>query len=406
MRHPLSDIKVVEVTNIYAGPMAGMLLAELGADVVKVESPAAPDPTRAGGGSAPDAVNGLFYALNRGKRFCAIDAKTDPGRQLLIELAATADVFLHNIRPGKAEALGLSYEELTARNTRLIYAAISGMGTDGPESHLPVFDYVLQAKIGMIDYQRDLATGKSDLVHQLVVDKVTANAVVQAILAALYMRSETGEGQRIDVPMVATGLSFFWPDGMAMVHHEVDPAIPVDKLPAHLQAAPGSMLGVFATSDGEVTLGILVPPWDGICLALDRADWVTDDRFAEPIARIQNLPELIDEIAVELSRLTTAEALERFARFDVASGPVVSRRDVHEDPTIKHLGLISEQDAAGVGRVRQPAPPWTFSRATTRITSTIGTTGADTVSVLTDLGVSADRIEQLLADGVVTVTDG
>ena len=184
---PLAGIKVVEITSIYSGPMAGMMLGELGAHVVKVESPGSPDPLRASGlGPGPDGVNSIFYSLNRGKQFCAIDAKTDKGRELLFDLAASADVFIHNMRPGKAEGLGLSYEALSAVNPGIICGAISGHGPDGPEAHLPAYDYVVQAKLGMVDHQRD-REGRGDLVRQVVVDKTSANALVQGILAALYL---------------------------------------------------------------------------------------------------------------------------------------------------------------------------------------------------------------------------
>ncbi len=407
MSSPLSGIKVVEITAVYSGPMAGMLLAELGADVIKVESPDGPDMVRASGlGAGPDSVNSTFYSLNRGKRFCAIDAKTDRGRQLLFDLVADADVFLHNMRPGKAEGLGLDYDELTKVNPRLIYAVISGVGDDGPEAHLPVYDYVMQAKIGMVDHQRDLKTGRSDLVHQVVIDKVTACGLVQGILAALYVREKTGKGQRIDVPMVAAGLAFLWPDGFAPAHAELEPAIPLDQIPPYLESAPSSFLVVLPTSDGEIATGILLPPWDGLCLALDRADWVTDERFAEQLNRILNLPVLIEEVAAEVVKYTTAEVLDRFAQFNFAAGEVASRRQVHHDETIEHLGLISEQEAAGVGTVRQPAPMWSFSATPTPTTTSIGPTGAHSRDVLTSFGLPDTEVEQLIADGIVVITDG
>ena len=405
--HPLSGLKVVEITSIYSGPMAGMLLAELGANVTKVEGPDGPDPVRAGGLNAgPDSVNSVFYSLNRGKRFCSIDAKTDRGRKLLFDLVASADVFLHNMRPGKAEGLGLSYDDLSARNPALIYAAISGVGNDGPEAHLPVYDYVMQAKTGMVDYQRDLTSGRSDLVHQVVVDKTSAMGLVQGILAALYLREKTGRGQRVDVPMVAASLAFLWPDGMATAHAELEPAIPFEQMPPWLTAAPGSFLVVLPTTDGEIATGILLPPWDGLCIALERLDWVTDERFAESFSRILNLPALIDEVSAEVAKYSTAEVLERFAAHDFAAGAVLKREDVMDDPTVAHLGLISEQDAPGVGRVRQPAPMWSFSESSTRTTTHLGYTGADSREVLAELGLPVDEVDALVADGVILISDG
>ena len=400
---PLAGIKVVEITSIYSGPMAGMMLGELGAHVVKVESPGRPDPLRASGlGPGPDGVNSIFYSLNRGKQFCSIDAKTDKGRELLFDLAASADVFIHNMRPGKAEGLGLSYEALSAANPGIICGAISGHGPDGPEAHLPAYDYVVQAKLGMVDHQRD-REGRGDLVRQVVVDKTSANALVQGVLAALYMREKTGRGQRVEIPMVAAGLAFLWPDGLAAAHAELNPAIPLEQMPPWLESAPGSFLVVLETTDGEIATGILLPPWDGLCLALERTDWITDERFSEALGRVLNLPELIAEVSSEVAKYTTEEVLARFEEHDFAAGKVVTRREVHEDPTVKHLGLISEQAAPGLGQVRQPAPMWMFSDADTEITTSLNSTGGDSREVLAELGVSGDEFDQLEEDGIVFV---
>ena len=400
---PLAGIKVVEITSIYSGPMAGMMLGELGAHVVKVESPGSPDPVRASGlGPGPDGVNSIFYSLNRGKQFCAIDAKTDKGRELLFDLAASADVFIHNMRPGKAESLGLSYEALSAVNPGIICGAISGHGPDGPEAHLPAYDYVVQAKLGMVDHQRD-REGRGDLVRQVVVDKTSANALVQGILAALYMREKTGRGQRVEIPMVAAGLAFLWPDGLAAAHAELNPAIPLEQMPPWLESAPGSFLVVLETTDGEIATGILLPPWDGLCLALERTDWITDERFSEALGRVLNLPELIAEVSAEVAKYSTEEVLARFEEHDFAAGKVVTRREVHEDPTVKHLGLISEQAAPGLGQVRQPAPMWMFSDADTEITTSLNSTGGDSREVLAELGISSDEFDQLEEDGIVFV---
>ncbi|MCS5689228.1 MAG: CoA transferase [Acidimicrobiales bacterium] len=405
-KSPLTGIKVVEITSIYSGPMAGMMLGELGAEIIKVESPDGPDPLRSGGlGGGPDGVTSIFYSLNRGKRFCAIDAKTARGRELLFDLVATADVFIHNMRPGKAEGLGLDYAALSAANPGIICGAITGHGPDGPEAHLPAYDYVVQAKLGMVDYQRD-REGRGDLVRQVVVDKTSANALVQGVLAALYMREKTGRGQRVEIPMVAVGLAFLWPDGLAAAHAELNPAIPLEQMPPWLESAPGSFLVVLGTSDGENATGILLPPWDGLCLALERTDWLTDERFSEQLGRVLNLPELIEEVSSEVAKYSTSEVLARFEEHDFAAGKVVTRRQVHEDPTVKHLGLISEQAAPGLGQVRQPAPMWMFSDAKTEITTSLNSTGGDSREVLGELGISDAEFEQLQHDGIVFVATG
>ena len=402
---PLDGIKVVEITSIYSGPYAGLMLAELGADVVKVEGPDQPDPIRGGLGNTPDSVNSVFYGLNRGKRFASIDASTERGRSLLFDLVAGADVFLTNMRAGKAAALGLGYEPLAARNPRLIEVAINGFGSDGPEVDQPVFDYVVQARTGMIDYQRD-AEGRGDLMHQLVVDKTSANAAVQAVLAALFHRERTGRGQQIEVPMIAAGLHFSWTDAFAMGLAEHEPMIPWEEAPPHLRAAPASFLVVLPTTDGEIATGLLVPPFDGMCLALDKPEWVVDERFADNMGRILNYPALYEMVRAEVARYSTEEILARFSAHDFAAGPVVLRENVFDDPTVRHLGLVTDTDVGeGLGRVRQPAPPWRFSDSPTVRTTHIGTTGRDTREVLAAHGLTVDEIDALIADGVAKVPE-
>jgi crotonobetainyl-CoA:carnitine CoA-transferase CaiB-like acyl-CoA transferase len=398
---PLAGVKVVEITSIYSGPLAGVLLAELGADVVKVESQGKPDLIR-NQRNGPYGVAPVFYALNRGKRFVSVDANTPRGRQLLFDLVADADVFLHNIRPGKPEALGLDYAELSERNPGLIYVGISGMGHDGPDSAQPVYDYVVQARTGIVDYQRDLATGKASLISQVVVDKTTAQACVQAVLASLYVREKTGKGQRIDVPMIGVGLHFEWPDAMAPTFSEVDPPVPADQLPVHLTMMPAATLIVIVTGDGgEIACSPQLPPFDGFAIALDRPDWIVDERFSEGLIRAANFPAFHAEVVEAAKRFTKGELLARMRENGVASGPVQRRADVHHDEQIVHLGLITEQDTGFIGRVRQPHPMWHFSETPAAITTSMGRTGEHTREVLRERGYDDATIESLLNDGAI-----
>ena len=397
---PLAGIRVVEITSIYSGPLAGVLLAELGADVIKVESARKPDLIRHQGGR-PHGVTPTFYALNRGKRFISLDATTETGRAALIRLVSEADVFLHNIRPGKPEAIGLGYDDLAAINPQLIYAAISGLGTEGDDANQPVYDFVVQARIGMVDHQRDISTMKASLIGQLVVDKTTAQAAVQGILAALYVREKTGRGQRIDLPMLGVGLHFEWSDAMAGFYSQLEPSIPPELLPSHMVHMPAAALVIVATSDGgEVSCSPALPPWDGFAIAFDRPEWIVDERFAESAARLFNFREFLAELAVAASTFTTAELLARLAENGVASGPVTSRQDVHRDPQIKHLDLLVERDTGVVGVVRQPRPMWHFGMTPAVITSSIGLTGQHTREVLGEAGFSAEEVRQLFANGV------
>ena len=398
---PLADIKVVEITSIYSGPLAGLILAELGAEVIKVESADKPDLIR-NRTQGPHGVSTTFYALNRGKRFVSIDASTPRGRALFGQLVDGADVFLHNIRPGKPEAIGLGYEELAARNPRLIYAAISGLGHAGPDVAQPVYDYVVQARVGMVDYQRDAISGRASLVSQVVVDKTTAQAAVQAVLAALYVRERTGRGQRIDLPMLGVGLHYGWSDAMGPNYTLVDPPVPPDSMPRHVLQMPSAALMVVVAGDGgEIVCSPALPPFDGLCIAFDHPEWIVDEQFAEANDRLVNFPAFLEAIVEAATHFTRAELLARLGENGVASGPVQGRSAVHEDAQVRHLGLLSEQDSGFVGVVRQPHPMWHFSDSKAEITTSMGRTGEHTRAVLAEMGIADDEITALVSDGVV-----
>ena len=402
---PLAGIRVVEITSIYSGPLAGVLLAELGADVIKVESQDRPDLIR-NAAQGPHGITTVFYALNRGKRFVSIDASTSEGQAVLADLVCNADVFLHNMRPGKPEGIGLSYEELARRNPRLIYAAISGLGTEGPDKDQPVYDYVIQARIGMVDYQRNITTGRASLISQVLVDKTTAQATVQGILAALYVRERTGFGQRVDVPMLGAGLHFQWSDAMGPRFTEVNPAVDPKQVPAHFIQLPSAALLVVQGSDGgEIAVSPALPPWDGFVIALDRPEWIVDERFTDATKRAVFLPDLLNEINEAAALFTAAELLARFQENGVASGPVQRRWDVHNDPQIKALDLIVEREVESLGTLRQPRPMWHFGESKALVTSSMGRTGEHTFEVLREAGLSDETITGLLASGAIAVPD-
>jgi crotonobetainyl-CoA:carnitine CoA-transferase CaiB-like acyl-CoA transferase len=398
---PLAGVRVVEVTSIYSGPLAGLLLAELGADVVKVESQSKPDLIRHTGGR-PYGVTPVFYALNRGKRFVSLDASTEAGRELLADLAASADVFLHNIRPGKPESIGVGYDALAQRNPRLIYAAISGLGSEGPDADQRVYDFVVQARIGMVDYQRDPTTGRGGLMAQVVVDKATAMAAVQSILAALYVRERTGLGQRIDLSMLRIGLHFEWPDAMAPLLSQVMPSTALEQLPPHVLQMPGAGIVVLATADGgEIACSPSLPPFDGFAIAFDRPDWLVDERFADTETRIYNFPAFHAQLVEAASRFGAEVLLQRLSDNGVPAGYVRSRRDVPYDAQVKHLDLLVEHDTRSIGIVRQPRPMWQFSGTPARVTTSMGVTGQHTREVLREWGLSDARIDELIAGGVI-----
>ena len=216
---PLEGIKVLDLTSMVSGPMGAMMLADQGADVIKVE-PMHGEQLRH---MAPphQGVNAPFYSCNRGKRSLALDLKSEEGKKVLMQLVEEADVFMQNFRPGAIERMGFGEAVLRAINDRLIYVSISGFGEKGPYAQSRVYDPVIQALSGATDIQADRTSGRPQMFRIIIADKVTSLTAAQAVSSALYAREKSGTGQHIRLSMLDTMLSFFWPEGMAgMVYGE------------------------------------------------------------------------------------------------------------------------------------------------------------------------------------------
>lgn len=386
-------MRVLDVSSVLSGPMTAMLLADLGADVVKVENPAMPDFTR-GTGNRRNGMTGYFYGVNRGKRSLAIDGRRPDGQRILQQLADTSDVLIQNMRPGKAAKIGLDPDECMRRNPSLVYASISGYGSTGPASGEPVYDYVIQAVSGYVDLQRDPSSGRADLARHFPADKVTSHAAVEAILAALLARERQPErlGQHVEISMHEANLAFFWPDGM-MQHAIVGE-------PDGDEIYPGDYYRVYPTTDGDIVLMPLMGPFDGICEAVGHPEWVDDPRWPE--GKGGDMHQLQDLLAEAVAQMTTADALDAFNERDVPAGAVVPLAEVHEHPQAVARSSVLEHDAAVIGPVRSARPPWRFGRTPEVIHPEAPLLGQHTDEILGSLGYTAAQIESLADDGVVT----
>ena len=210
---PLNGLKVLDLTTMVSGPVAAMMLADQGADVIKIE-PLHGEQMRHIG-PPHNGVASAFFSCNRGKQSLALDLKSEEGKDVLYKLAETADVLIQNFRPGAIEKMGFSEETLRAKDKGLIFVSIGGFGEEGPYTAKRVYDPVIQALSGATDIQMDRETGRPQMFRIIIADKVTSIAAAQAISAALYARERSGEGQHIRLSMLETMLSFFWPEGMA-----------------------------------------------------------------------------------------------------------------------------------------------------------------------------------------------
>jgi crotonobetainyl-CoA:carnitine CoA-transferase CaiB-like acyl-CoA transferase len=276
---PLDGIRVLDLSTMVSGPVAAMMLADQGAEVIKVE-PGHGEQMRHLG-VPHNGVGAMFWSCNRGKKSLALDLKAEAGKKILWQLVETADVFIQNFRPGAIDRMGFPASRTLEVNPRLIYVSISGFGEAGPYAHQRVYDPVIQALSGATDIQRDRATGRPQMFRIIVADKVTSVTAAQAVSSALFARERTGAGQHIRLSMLDTMVAFFWPEGMSAItfaERESDPS-----------GSGGAMDLIYETRDGYITAGAISDAeWAGMCRALERADLIEDDRFKTAVGRFQN----------------------------------------------------------------------------------------------------------------------
>lgn len=389
---PLHGIRVVEAAQMIAGPLAGMIMAEQGADVIKVELPDGVGDRMRFLGSRRNEMGALYHGINRGKRSIVLDSKTPAGLAAMRGLIATADVFIQNFRPGAAERLGLGEAELRADHPDLIYVSVSGFGPTGPRSGEKVYDYVIQAMSGMAALQAD-SLGRPTLVKNLVVDKVTALTVSQAITAALFHRERGHGGQHVQLSMLDTALWFFWPDGL------MDRAL----LGEGVTDAPhfASLAEIRSTSDGHVALIAMGGrTWPNLVAAFN-PEWEHDPRFATPRDRELHRQVISDEFDAVIATLTTAECLDRMRRNDIAGAAVIPLDQIADDPQVVHNGTLVVHQNGSVGEIREARPPISFGDHPRRIPGPAPTLGQHSREVLSELGYDTDQIAALAAQGIL-----
>lgn len=374
-----------------SGPLAGMLLADLGADVVKVEERSVGDRYRWAGTSTRQ-MSTAFASTNRDKRSLAVDLRSEAGLDVVRRLAADADVFIQNFRPGVATRIGIGPDELLAANPDLIYVTITGFGADGPYADQKVYDYVVQAITGMASLQD--VDGRPSLVKNIVIDKVTAYTVAQAVTAALLARARGAVGQHIEISMLDVGLAFMWPDAMTdQLVTEGD---------VRTQPHMSTYYEVRPTSDGFVAqMAISDRQFPGLCAALGTEHWLADPRFATMPDRIANAGELGTLIDTEFARHTTTELLAELHRHDVAAAPVHSLDQVHLDPQVQHAGSLVERDLPHLGKVREPKPATRFAGTPTTLGRGAPALGEHTNEVLIEAGWTAAEVDELVTIGAI-----
>jgi crotonobetainyl-CoA:carnitine CoA-transferase CaiB-like acyl-CoA transferase len=365
---PLSGFRVLDLSSVVSGPMAAVVLADQGADVIKIEPPGWGDGIR-GLGASRNGLSAIYAMINRNKRSIAINLKHSEGQALVRQLAADADVLLQNYRPGKMARLGLDYDALKAECPNLIYASINGMGEVGPYAEQKTYDYVIQALSGILDVQGMMPANMNPLkesadpeenkqalqmVRSIIYDKVTALTAAQGITAALLARERGAGGQHVQLSMLDAAVYFNWPELMwnysfkgQGVQHAGDLA---------------DVCGISETADGAVVSGYL---------------------------------------GADCSQYATDELMELLAYNEIPAGRVNTRAQVIDDPQVQATGILQDIEHPRGGPMRQPRSAVRFSRSSEPRLQASADLGEHTVEILADLGLTLEQMQELARQGVI-----
>lgn len=394
MTSPLKAIRVLEVGQFIAGPFVGMQLADLGAEVIKIERPEGGDPFRVfGAGGGAQGYSSNFTAFNRNKRSVTLNLGDPRGQALFHKLAATADVVVENFRPGVMKRLGIHHDVLQAFNPRLVYCSIMGFAEDGPYREQPAYDTVAQARSGILG----MFVEKDDprMRGPTISDQITGMQACNGVLAALFDRTRTGKGARVEITLLEASM-YFMPDSFTAYTQGGVVMGPQTR-------AASSMALTFDCADGLLALhpSSTEKFWRGLLAALEREDIGADPRFVDRPARIMNFQALIETFRPVFAAKTRAQWMERLAARDVPSAPVHSIPEAMDDPEVKHLGLFYEYEHPRFGK-------FTGMHRSTRIDHERETDplpppalGEHTDLVLRETGLAPSEITELRAAGII-----
>ncbi|MFC0454014.1 CaiB/BaiF CoA transferase family protein [Rhodococcus jostii] len=384
---PLTGIRVLDLGQYIAGPSAGQTLADLGADVLKVESLSG-DQARAIGtfGEA------MVHAYNRDKRSIALDLRHHEARVILHKLLAESDVLVQNFRHGSAERLGIGPDELSRRYPRLVYASVTGFGTNGPSSARPGLDIAAQAEFGLMHANGE-ADGEPQRLGLPVADVTAANALATGILAALYQRTSTGRGAHVQTSLMEATLSmqaFNWGE------YALTGRAPRRKGNGQALAAPAA--DIVTVADGKIVLSAYTTEkWSALCTLIDRPEMIDDPRFVDNPARVAHRPELLAALSEAFGAMTRAQAIERLLSAQIVCGAVRSFDDIAEDKDVVASEILVDVAATdGDGSYTSPGLAFTLDgrRRTTSVAAPL--VGQHTVAVLSELGYTDNEVADLL----------
>ena len=329
-----------------------------------------------------------FAIANRNKRSVVIDLKQPRGIELLKRLVEQADLFVQNFRPGTADRMGIGAAALHQVKPDLVYVSISGFGESGPYVHKRTYDPVIQALSGLASIQADPESGRPKMLRVIVPDKVTALTAAQAMTAALLARERTRTGQHVKLAMIDAVVAFIWPESMA-AYTFAGPEKAITRPPKTRDL-------VFQTADGYITCGAVSDSeWEGLCRALERLEWLDDDRFKTPAGRVRHADARLELTAEVLRTRSSADWLALLDAHQVPCAPILTRDELLRDPQIAANGMIVEAVHPSAGPMRQPRPAARFEGTPAELRSFAPVLGQHTGEVLREVGLLADEIKAL-----------
>jgi len=392
---PLAGIRVLEMAHLIAGPICGMYLADMGADVIKVESRAAPDAGRTVYGIARGGEGILHLTVNRNKRSLCLDLTTPEGQQAFHRVAATADVVIEAFRNGVAEKLGIDYATLKPLNPRLIYCSVSAFGPAGPWRTKPGLDALAQAVGGLMAITGDPDGGPA-LVGAPVADTMGGLLAIQGILTALIARGRTGEGQRVDACLL---------DGILLSHtarlsvfHETGQPLPRYGS-GHPELVPYQ---AFRAQDDWIFVAVWKEEtWRPFCTLIGRPELADDPRFATATDRRNNRKELVPLLETVIAQRTVSDWMGEFEAIDVLCAPVNGYSEVVKHPAVVASGMITEQDHPRAGRFTTMGTPVKLERTPGTIRTGAPALGEHSRDILSEIGLGAAEIQGLASRGII-----
>ena len=393
MSGPYEGVRIVDATAMLSGPWATSILGDQGADVIKVEAPGTGDHVRSLG-NRRGGMSSMFLNINRNKRSITLDLKKPAGRDLLLKIAATADVFVQNFRPGVVERLGVGYDDVAKVNPGIVYLSLSGFGEKGPWAGKPAYDPVIQAVSGLTTIQAGSDGERPRLVRTVLPDKFSAMAASQAIGAALFRRERTGKGQHVRLSMLDATLSFLWASDF---NAQTFPDAEVSN-----QAAASFIDLIYRTKDGYMTVAVMSDKeWHGLCKALDREEWREDERFATPAARDAHVDDRLDLTQQVLLERNTDEWMDILEACGVPCSPALTRNEVIDHPQVVASGIVVESEHPAAGRLRQTRNAARFEGTPAVHRAGAPQLGEHCTEILSELGLTGAEIAGLHESGTI-----